>query len=441
MKRLVQGVFFVFAAHLLGQNPIVPAGIYIADPAAHVWDDGTLYVYGSLDESTEYYCSWRHHILETDDLINWTIHENRFASRGENDAVPYNNTLLFAPDCMVRNGTYYLYYCQPDPKNAEGVATSDNPIGPFADGQPIDTHGHNQIDPNVFVDDDGSGYYVWGQFTMKMARLKSNMIELDASTVKDSVLTEFDHFFHEGAFMTKRNGIYYLVYADLSRANMPTCIGYAKSDKPFGPYRYGGVIVDNNRCDPGNWNNHGSIAEFNGQWYVFYHRATHNSKMMRKACIEPITFHPDGSIPEVLMTSQGAGAPLPATSQIDAERACTLLGNIRIQLSEPNNEELGEIQHEDRALFRYIDFGDGVDRVMLQVAPGKTTGTIVVKQDMPWGPTLAEVRVSKRNATKSRETVTAAVKDVTGIHPLWLMFYSDAPETDWNLAVDWLKFE
>lgn len=441
MKRLVHSVFCAFAGYLLAQNPIVPAGVYIADPAAHVWSDGTLYVYGSLDESTEYYCSWRHHVLETSDLLNWTIHENRFASRGENDAVPYNNTLLFAPDCMFRNGTYYLYYCQPDPQHAEGVATSKSPIGPFVGGQPIDTHGYNQIDPGVFIDDDGAAYYIWGQFTMKMAKLKPNMLELDTATIRDSVLTEFDHFFHEGAFMTKRNGIYYLVYADLSRANMPTCIGYAVSDTPFGPYRYGGVIVDNNRCDPGNWNNHGSIAEFNGQWYVFYHRATHNSKMLRKACVEPISFHPDGTIPEVLMTSQGAGAPLLATSQIDAERVCTLLGNIRIQLFEPNNEEIGEIQHDDRALFRYINFGDGVERVILRVAPGKTAGTIVIKQDMPWGATLAKVRVAKNDAEKSWNTVAATVKNVTGIHPLWLLFYSDEPTTDWNLSVDWLMFE
>ena len=29
------------------QNPIVPPGIYIADPSAHVWQDGKLYIYGS----------------------------------------------------------------------------------------------------------------------------------------------------------------------------------------------------------------------------------------------------------------------------------------------------------------------------------------------------------------------------------------------------------
>ena len=84
--------------------------------------------------------------------------------------------------------------------------------------------------------------------------------------------------------MTKRNGIYYLVFADISRAGMPTCLGYATSKSPFGPYQYRGVIIDNDHCNPGNWNNHGSIVEFGGKWYVFYHRSTQGSVMMRKAC-------------------------------------------------------------------------------------------------------------------------------------------------------------
>lgn len=440
MKKIFfMSMIFITSVH--AQNPIVPAGVYFADPAAHVWQDGKLYVYGSLDESTEYYCSWRHHVLSTDNMSDWTIHENVFHAKGENDQVPYNNSLLFAPDVMFRDGKYFLYYCQPDPEHAEGVAVSDSPVGPFVDGKPINTFGYNQIDPNVFIDDDGQAYYVWGQFTMKMAKMKSNMMEVDEATVTDSVLTEFDHFFHEGPFMTKRNGIYYLVYADLSRANMPTCIGYATSDKPFGPYKYGGVIVDNNRCDPGNWNNHGSIVEFDNQWYVFYHRATHNSKMMRKACVEPIHFNEDGTINEVLMTSQGAGGPLPATKKIDAERACTLLGNVRIQLCEPDNEELSEIQFDDRALFRYINFADGVNKVTLRVSPGKTAGEIQIKQDMPWGPMLAKIQVPKGDGAKSWMTVSGDVSDVTGVHPLWLIFYNSNQNEDFGLAVDWFIFE
>ncbi|RPH93298.1 MAG: hypothetical protein EHM72_16450, partial [Calditrichaeota bacterium] len=251
------------------QNPIVPAGVYIADPSAHVWNDGRLYIYGSLDESTQYYCSWRHHVLATDDMKTWTIYKDRFSSKGVNDQLPETDALLFAPDCQYKNGIYYLYYCLPDPNYSEGVATSSSPLGPFTNAQKINLHGYNQIDPCVFVDDDGQAYYLWGQFTAKMAKLKANMTELDQTTLRDSVITEDEHHFHEGGYLVKRNGIYYFIYAHMGRSQKPTCLGYATSSSPMGPYKYGGVIIDNDNCDPGNWNNHGSLVEFCGQWYVF----------------------------------------------------------------------------------------------------------------------------------------------------------------------------
>ncbi|MBN1996687.1 family 43 glycosylhydrolase, partial [candidate division KSB1 bacterium] len=420
------------------QNPIVPPGMYIADPAAHVWDDGKLYIYGSVDESPDYYCSWRHHVMVTEDMKTWTIHENRFTSKGEGDGVPYSDKLLFAPDVMVKDGKFYMYFCQPDLEFTEGVAVSDSPTGPFKDGKPIDLGGYPQIDPAVFIDDDGQAYYIWGQFTAKMAKLKPNMMELDKSSIRDSVLTESEHFFHEGGFLTKHNGLYYFIYAHMGRATMPTCIGYATSTSPMGPYRYGGVIVDNDHCDPGNWNNHGSIAEFNGQWYVFYHRATHNSKMMRKACVEPIYFNEDGSIDEVEMTSQGAGEPLDCRAKIDAERACLLLGNIRIQAFSSDEEELGGIHDQDRAAYKYINFGNGVESVTIRVRPGKNPTTIDLVADMPWYRGFGRVNVPAGEKTGEWITLTEKVQSIDGVRALWLMFYGEG----WDLCeVDWFRFE
>lgn len=53
---------------------------------------GKLYVYGSRDESPNYYCSWNYHVLSTSDLKTWTIHENSFASKGPGDQVPYSDS-------------------------------------------------------------------------------------------------------------------------------------------------------------------------------------------------------------------------------------------------------------------------------------------------------------------------------------------------------------
>jgi arabinoxylan arabinofuranohydrolase len=116
---------------------------------------------------------------------------------------------------------------------------------------PIVPAGVYVADPAAHVwDDDGSAYYIWGQFTAKMARLKPNMKEVDKHSIRDSVLTEGEHFFHEGGHLVKREGIYYFIYAHMGRAGRPTCIGYATSDNPMEPYKYGGVIVDNDQSDP-----------------------------------------------------------------------------------------------------------------------------------------------------------------------------------------------
>jgi hypothetical protein len=372
-------------------------------------------------------------------MLHCKIDKEAFYSNGKNDGVPYNDKVLYAPDCQQFNGKYYLYFSQPDPRAPEGVAVSTRPEGPFKNGKAIDLKGYNQIDPSVFVDDDGQAYYLWGQFTLKMAKLNKDKISIDETTLRDSIITESEHFFHEGAFLTKRDGIYYLVYADISRAGMPTCIGYATSTSVFGPYKYGGVIIDNDHCDPGVWNNHGSIAELNNQWYVFYHRSSHGSDKMRRSCVEPISFNADGSIPEVEMTSQGAGLPLNAFEAIEAERACLLYGKAYLQLWNPTNEELAHIHNADRAGYKYIDFGKGgAKKVQFVVKPGNSAGTISVNIGKSWHQNIAVVDVPVKSGTDEWISVVADVKDVKGIHEVWLTFQG---KDDDSFSVDKFIFE
>ena len=432
MKRFcLVAIFLVAACRLLtAQNPISPEGVYIADPSARVWD-GRLYVYGSTDITPGNYCSESHHVLSTDDMVHWKLSRNVISSKGKGDQVPYNDAVLYAPDVQRRDGKYYMYICQPH-EIAEGVAVADNPCGPFRDARPLDTFGHAQIDPAVFIDDDGQAYYVWGQFEAKIARLNPDMTSIDPASIKVGVVNEKDHFFHEGGFLAKRNGIYYLVYSHMGRLGMPTCIGYSTSTSPMGPYKYGGVIIDNSHCDPANWNNHGSIAEFDGQWYVFYHRATHNSNTMRKACAEPIFFAPDGSIPEVEMTTQGASGPLDACHKLEAERACLLFGDAFVSEWTDGKECLSHMGDGCRAVYKYLCFDSGVKRVDLLVrATGK--GRLVFKQDQYWHNEVASVDVDDQSGRWS--TISAPVDMPSGIHSLIICYYGEG-----HIDIDWLRF-
>lgn len=430
MKTLTYIIALILPLALFAQNPIVSPGVYIADPSARVWKDGRIYIYGSRDESPEYYCSRSYHVLSSDDMLNWTLHENSFASAGPNDEVPYSDVPLYAPDCQYHDGKYYLYYCQPIAVQTGGVAISDSPTGPFRGGTSIDLGDKAQIDPNVFIDDDGQAYYIWGQFSLKIAKLKPNMMEIDHSTLIDGLITEEEHFFHEGANMRKRNGIYYLVYSHMGRGNRPTCIGYATSNSPLGPFKYGGVIIDNRNSDPASWNNHGSIEQYNGQWYVFYHRSTHGSSSMRKACVEPITFNEDGSISEVEMTSQGAGPALNAFEWIDAARACLLHGNVRIQAYSHDAEELALMRNDDKAAYKYLNLANGATGVQVRVAPGSDGGRIDFALGQPWGPSIGHVDVPAGNVDGEWLTLSGTINPdlAKGEIALWLRFWGNGDD-------------
>ena len=223
----------------------------------------------------------------------------------------------------------------------------------------------------------------------------------------------------------------------MGRAGMPTCLGYATSSSPTGPYRYRGVLIDNDHCDPGNWNNHGSLVELDNRWYLFYHRSTHASKTMRKVCVEPIEFHEDGSIDEVEMTSQGIAGPLDANAKLEAERACLLYGQVRIQAFSSTEEELARLHDGDRAAFKYLDFGAGVERVTLRVRPGREPARIDIVIGNSWGPAVGRLEIPPGSADAEWSTLTAEITPVTGVHALWLKCRGGAGD----LAIDWVRFD
>ncbi len=326
------------------RNPVLPVDIHIPDPEAHVMPNGRVYVYGSWDKfDDDTYCSKEYMVVSSDNMVDWCIHDKSFDSskidwifdkdkikypkvgwekpslflaeqrkidaikkKSDNIKEDHSNLsldLLYAPDGIFKDGKYYLYFCCQD--DSEGVAISDKPEGPFVNPVRLPCGG---IDPAVFVDTDDSAYFFWGQLRASGVKLQDNMLSFFEETRVNNVLTEEEHGFHEGISIRKRKDIYYLVYSCINRGK-PTSLAYATSKSPLGPYKYQGIIIDNDGCDPSTWNNHGSIEEVNGQWYVFYHRSSRNKKNRRRLCIEPIYFNDEGLIKEVVMTSQGAGAP------------------------------------------------------------------------------------------------------------------------------------
>lgn len=377
------------------RNPVLPPHMCIPDPEAHVMPDGRVYVYGSWDQEEKGFCSREYKVLSSANMVDWidhgvSFHSNQVpwihdehapkypgvdpskpspfmiklyelaAQHGITEAPEQKPDMLFAPDAIYKDGKYYLYFCMSD--DSEGVAIADKPEGPFADPVQLPCGG---IDPAVFIDDDGQGYFYWGQFYANGAKLKDNMAEFEEGTIVRNLITEEEHYFHEGSSVRKRGDTYYLVYSSIKRGK-PTSLAYATSQSPLGPFQYRGIIIDNDGCDPMSWNNHGSIEEVNGQWFVFYHRTSQYRQNKRRLCIEPIFFNEDGTIQEALMTSQGAGRPFSIDERMEAYQACQLSGSVYIAPSKNGAEALIGISDGDKAFFRYTEWEKPVDNVSIE---------------------------------------------------------------------------
>ena len=434
------------------RNPILPLEHHVPDSEAHVMPDGKLYVYGSYDDREDVYCSEKYHVVSTPDMKHWTIHDISLtgqqvpwfndpnapkypgidwskptpfiqkmlaaaAADGEDMKEKFEKedqgpkpALLFAPDCIERDGKYYLYFCMPD--DSEGVAVSNRPEGPFTDLVQLPCGG---IDPAIFIDDDGQAYYYWGQLFSHGVRMNDDMRSFDPANIVDDLVTEEEHFFHEGSSMRKIGDTYYYLYADMERGK-PTSLGYSTSKSPLGPFTYRGIIIDNDGCDPASWNNHGSIECVNGKWYVFYHRCSRGVQQHRRLCIEPITINPDGSIDEVKMTSQGVGDPFAPGEKIYGYQACGVKGTVYIGLDDTYCEKLTNISAGDEAVFRYVKSDRAWSSIELTCAG---SGKVQVLMNNTLTGTV-DVAVDPGKC----QTVAAAIQAPAGEYELTLKFES-----------------
>ena len=161
-SALAFSAILVGSSAAVADNPIVQTS-YTADPAPMVYN-GRLYLYTSHDEDVtvnNFFTmnDWR--LYSTVDMVNWTDHGSpagyKTFSWGTGDA--------WAIQCVARNNKFYLYAPINNSTGGKiGVAVSNSPTGPFTDplGKALASTGSGDIDPTVFIDDDGQAYLYWG---------------------------------------------------------------------------------------------------------------------------------------------------------------------------------------------------------------------------------------------------------------------------------------
>ena len=288
--------------------------IFGPDPSAHVWKDGRVYVYPSRDtpDQKNYMGMQSWHVLSSEDLVNWTDHGRIFHV----DDIPWVKEKAWAPDAAYKDGTYYFYF-PVDDVNGEhwvGVATSKSPTGPFEN--PV--RFARWVDPQIFTDYDGN---YWLALNSSIQKIADDMLSVEGEvfSYKDYAVgfPDYPGFAHEGTWVFKRNGLYYLTTAGKSPEPLPEGMSegmpilyYGIGTSPTGPFEFKGKIMDavGNPYNPNYLaNNHHSIVKVKGQWVLFYHKMwkAPDGAIQRAMCADYITFNPDGTIQEVIPTDTG----------------------------------------------------------------------------------------------------------------------------------------
>ncbi len=453
-------------------NPYMPSWEYVPDGEPHVFGN-RVYVYGSHDRFNGHvfclgdYVCWS---APVDDLTLWT-YEGVIYKKTDDPLNPLGAMCLYAPDVTRgTDGRYYLYYVL-DKVSVVSVAVSAKPAGPFSfygyvrheNGELLGAAEGDepQFDPGVLTEGDLTYLYTGfcgvgdrSRTGPMLSVIGPDMLTLQRGPERLLPSQPFSqgsgfegHEYFEAASIRKYRGLYYFIYSSVVMHEL--C--YATSDRPDGGFRYRGVLVSNNDSHVGGYkdpeepayyggNNHGSIAEIGGRWYVFYHRHTHGTTFCRQACAEPLVPGPDGTFLQAELTSQGLrGEPFPARGRYPAYIACNLSCGVvspyTAQSAWPDNRfplitqegkdgdrvdgYVANMMAGAEAGFKYFDFR-GVTALSIRVR-GYCKGDFVVALSRK-GPAAARIRVDFTNVwTDYRAPL--AVPD--GTYPLYLRFEGD----------------
>lgn len=429
-------------------NPLV-THIFTADPNAVVYGD-RVYVYMSHDvDGQDDFDMVDYRGFSSDDMVNWQDHGVLIHA----DSLPWA-TNLYAPGACTKNGKYYLY--MPNSGSAIGVAVSDDPGGPFVDplGSGLLTPSFPNanvpwlFDPACFVDDDGQAYLYFGGGpdggqNARVVRLNDDMVSIKDTSATTVPTTAF----FEASFMHKREGKYYFSYSSDFTSGHGAALEYLMSDNPMTGFTYQGQFLPNANINDGN-NNHGSIIEFKGKWYVFYHARKLQQELgvnkvnNRSAAVQEITYAADGTLNGITMsTDDFTVSQLKCLNGFDEVQAETLAAENGIEVEGNAGEtvRVAQISNGDWVGYSQVDFRNGATKLVLRVASAQGGGTIDVKlDDCITGEAGASVGSCEVASTGGATTFAELTCDITapgGPHDLCLHF-ADNPSfalDSWHL--------
>ncbi len=153
---------------------------------------------------------------------------------------------IFAPTIRFSSGTFYMITTNVS-YGGNFIVTAKRPEGPWSEPHYLGDRAPG-IDPSLFFDEDGAGYYIgqrekpvgcryYGDTEIWIQKLNTDTLELEGDMVvvldgfqKNAVWSEGPHLYHIGEY-------YYILHAESGTA-FHHCIVAARSKNVFGPYEY-----------------------------------------------------------------------------------------------------------------------------------------------------------------------------------------------------------
>ena len=433
---------------------------FTADPSPLVVGD-TLFLYVSHDSSPEdiadenerssagfFMYDWL--LYSTTDMVNWTEH-GAVASLKDFEWRSRDNG-AWAIQTVERNGKFYLY--APLHGHGIGVLVADSPYGPFKDplGEPLvwQREHWEDIDPTVFIDDDGQAYMYWGNPNTYYVKLGEDMI----STVGDIVKLPRIPDYQEGPWCYKRGDFYYMAFASTC---CPEGIGYAMSKSPTGPWEHKGHIMDHT---PRNRGNHPGIADYKGHTYLFgQNYDIKNIDILRhyerrSVSFTEMKYNADGTIQELpLWLDQEQNVQLELFNPYRRVEAETMnwgyglksakigFDNTGIVEKMPYSEGKREmyIYHLDKDEYirlRGVDFGAGAKNYTISAA-GTGSAKLTIRLDSPDGEVVGTVNIKSTGKVEKYRQFSTKINGASGVHDLYICI----DEAEGDVRLDWWRFK
>lgn len=396
---------------------------YTADPAPYVHGD-TVYLFTTHDEDGASGFMMRDWLLYTStDMVNWQDH-GAVASlkdfkwyKGDNGA--------WAEQVIERNGKWYMY-C-PIHGHGIGVLVADSPYGPYRDplGQPLvwQKEHWDDIDPTVWIDDDGQAYMYWGNPSLYMVKLNEDMISYSGEIVKHPKIQDYQ----EGPWFYKHGDNYYMAFASTC---CPEGIGYAMSKKATGPWEYKGHIMDHT---PRTRGNHPGIIDYKGKSYCFglnydiFRLETSRHAEQRSVSAAEMTYNADGTIQELpyfqdcKLEQIGSFDPY---RRVEAETMAWGYGlkTTRENPSGPWNPTLfvTDIDEGEYLMIKGVDFGSGAKQFTASCSSQLFGGTMELRLDDIDGRLIGTIEIP--NTKFTYQEFTTSLNGAKGKHDLYFVF-------------------